>query len=281
MARPDAATGKCAGETGGAPATGAAEAGHTAAAGVTAREGAAVTRADVAAGRTAAVGATVGGGAAVTRADAPAGSTADLRRVRGDRTRRAVLDQAVQDASVHGLGALSLGGLAASAPVNKSAIAGLFGSKEGLQLAVVARAREVYTEAVIVPARGAERGLARVWELVRRWIDYSRRRVFRGGCFFRTVEIEFDMRPGPVRDAVAEAQADWEGYLAHQVEIAVDAGDLSAGTDPRQVAFEVNALLSAANDRSLLTGDESSYTYAATAVRTLLTAHGADPAMLR
>jgi AcrR family transcriptional regulator len=87
-------------------------------------------------------------------------TTSDLRRARGDRTRRAVLDQAVQDASVRGLGALSLGGLAASAPVNKSAIAGLFGSKEGLQLAVVARAREIYTESVILPARESERGLA-------------------------------------------------------------------------------------------------------------------------
>jgi AcrR family transcriptional regulator len=128
---------------------------------------------------------------------------------------------------------------------------------------------------VILPARESERGLARLEALVRCWIDYSRRRVFRGGCFFRTVEVEFDMRPGPVRDAVAEAQADWEGYLAHQVEIAVAAGDLSAGTDPRQVAFGLNALLSAANDRSLLTGDESSYAYAEAAVGTLLRAHGA------
>ncbi|GAB4085892.1 TetR/AcrR family transcriptional regulator [Myceligenerans cantabricum] len=207
--------------------------------------------------------------------------TADLRRARGDRTRRAVLDQAVQDASVRGLDTLSLGGLAASAPVNKSGIAGLFGSKEGLQLAVVARAREVYTDAVIVPARDAERGLARVWALVLCWIDYSRRRVFRGGCFFRTVEVEYEMRPGPVRDAVVAAQADWEGYLAHQVELAAGAGELASGTDPRQVAFEVNALLSAANDRSLLTEDESSYTYAETAVRTLLESRGADPALLR
>lgn len=207
--------------------------------------------------------------------------TTDLRRARGDRTRRAVLDQAVQDASVHGLDALSLGGLASSAPVNKSAIAGLFGSKEGLQLAVVARAREIYTETVILAAGDAERGLARVWELVRRWIDYSRRRVFRGGCFFRTVEVEFDMRPGPVRDAVVEAQVDWEGYLAHQVEIAVGAAQLAADTDPRQVAFELNALLSAANDRSLLFDDEQAYLRAEAAVRTLLQARGADPAALR
>lgn len=201
----------------------------------------------------------------------------DRRRARGDRTRRIVLDEAVQEASVRGLDALSLGGLAASAPVNKSAIAGLFGSKEGLQLAVVARAREIYTESVVEPARGVPRGLPRLRALTDRWIDYSRRRVFRGGCFFRTVEVEFDMRPGPVRDAVIEAHQDWEGYLVHQAALAVEAGDLAPRTDPHQVAFELNALLNAANDRSLLFDDDAAYTRTRAAVETLLTAHGAPP----
>ncbi|WP_344105145.1 TetR/AcrR family transcriptional regulator [Myceligenerans crystallogenes] len=176
----------------------------------------------------------------------------------------------MQDASVRGLEALSLGGLAASAPVNKSAIAGLFGSKEGLQLAVVARAREIYTGAVIEPARAAAPGLPRVRALVECWIDYSRRRVFRGGCFFRTVEVEFDMRPGPVRDAVVEAQSTWDSYLAHHVQLAVRAGDLTPETDPEQVAFEINALLNAANDRSLLRDDDAAYARTRSAVDALL-----------
>ncbi|MFD2023941.1 TetR/AcrR family transcriptional regulator [Promicromonospora aerolata] len=205
----------------------------------------------------------------------------DLRRARGDRTRRAVLDSAVQEASVSGLDALSFGALAASAPVNKSAIAGLFGSKEKLQLAAVERATEIYTEHVIAPARSAERGLGRLWALVQAWIEYSRSRVFRGGCFFRTVEVEFDMRGGAVRDAVVAAQRTWESYVAHQVRTAVDAGQLDPGTDPAQVEFEINALLNAANDRSLLLADDGVYGRAEQAVRALLAAHGADPVALR
>ena len=205
----------------------------------------------------------------------------DLRRARGDRTRQAVLDHAVQEASVRGLDALSFGALAASAPVNKSAIAGLFGSKEKLQLAAVERAMAIYTEHVIVPARSAERGLSRLWALVLAWTEYSRSRVFRGGCFFRTVEVEFDMREGAVRDAVVAAQRSWESYVARQVRTAVDAGELAPGTDPGQVEFEINALLNTANDRSLLLGDDSVYGRAEAAVRALLAAHGADPAALR
>ncbi len=205
----------------------------------------------------------------------------DGRRLRGDRTRRAVLDHAVQEASVRGLDALSFGALAASAPVNKSAIAGLFGSKEKLQLAAVERAAEIYAEQVIAPARQAERGLPRVWALVLAWFEYSRARVFRGGCFFRTVEVEFDMRGGPVRDAVVAAQRTWESYLAHQVQVAADAGELAAGVDAAQVTFEINALLSAANDGSLLFGDDGVYGRAREATRVLLVARGADPAVLR
>jgi len=204
----------------------------------------------------------------------------DGRRLRGDRTRRTVLDTAVQEASVRGLDALSFGGLAESAPVNKSAIAGLFGSKENLQLAAVDRALEIYTEHVVVPARTAGRGLARLWALVLAWTDYSRARVFRGGCFFRTVEVEFDMREGPVRDAVVAAQRSWDSYLVYQAGLGVDAGELAAGTDPHQVAFEIGALLNAANDRSLLLGDDGVYDRALAAARALLVGHGADPAVL-
>jgi AcrR family transcriptional regulator len=206
----------------------------------------------------------------------------DGRRLRGDRTRRTVLDSAVQEASVRGLDALSFGALAASAPVNKSAVAGLFGSKENLQLATVERASEIYSDHVVVPARAAERGLARLWALVLAWTEYSRARVFRGGCFFRTVEVEFDMREGgAVRDAVVAAQRSWESYVAHQVRTAVDAGELAPGTDPDQVEFEINALLNAANDRSLLLGDDGVYERTREAVRALLVARGAQPAALR
>lgn len=209
-----------------------------------------------------------------TSGDAPA----DGRRVRGDRSRRAVLDLAVQDASVRGLEALTLGSLASRLPVNKSGIAGLFGGKEGLQLAAVEHARGMFVEAVVEPAREAGAGLERLWSLVRCWADYSRRRVFAGGCFFRTVEVEFDTQDGAVRDAVVAAHRDWTSYLRRHAELAVQAGELAAGTGVDQLAFEITAMLNAANDGSLLLGDDAVYDRALAAVRGALVARGADPA---
>ncbi|GAA1986933.1 TetR/AcrR family transcriptional regulator [Isoptericola halotolerans] len=211
----------------------------------------------------------------------PEPAPTDGRRARGDRTRRVVLDHAVQVASVDGLGGLTFGTLAAAAPVNKSAIAGLFGSKEGLQLAVVDHARGTFVDEVVVPARSAEPGLPRLWALVGSWTVYSRSRVFAGGCFFRAAEVELDGRaPGPVRDAVVETQEQWDGYLTHHADLAAAAGQLEAETDAVQVAFEINALLGAANDRSLLFADDGVYARASRAIRAALLARGADPTLL-
>ena len=186
-----------------------------------------------------------------------------------------MLDRAVQAASVDGLSALSFGGLAAVAPVNKSGIAGLFGSKEGLQLAVVEHARQTFVDTVIEPARDAEPGLPRLWRLVETWLEYSRSRVFTGGCFFAAAESEFDGRGGPVRDAIVASRREWDGYLRHHAEVASAAGQLHRDTDPDQVAFEVTALLGAANDRSVLLGDDTVYDRAVNAVRAALRSHGA------
>ncbi|NNU28622.1 TetR/AcrR family transcriptional regulator [Isoptericola sediminis] len=207
--------------------------------------------------------------------------SSDGRRRRGDRTRAAVLDHAVQRASADGLAGLTFGTLAAETTTTKSAIAGLFGNKEGLEIALVQHARDIFLDAVIAPARAAAPGLDRVWALAQGWSEYSRTRTFAGGCFFRAVETEVDSRPGAVRDAVVAVRREWDGYLQHHVTLAVDAGDLAADVDPAQVVFEVVALLGTANDRSLLLDDDGAYARALAAVRTMLVAHGADPERLR
>ncbi|WP_402464965.1 TetR family transcriptional regulator C-terminal domain-containing protein [Isoptericola aurantiacus] len=208
------------------------------------------------------------------------GPPSDGRRLRGQRSRQAVLDHAVQVASTHGLEGLTFGSLSAGTGAGKSAIAGLFGAKEQLQLATVARAREVFLDDVVAPARTAAPGLARVWALVARWNAYSRSRTFAGGCFFRAAEAEEGSRPGPVRDAVVAVRREWDAYLGHHVQVAVGQGELAPDTDAPQVVFEVGALLGAANDRSVLLGDDGAYGRALAAVRAVLVARGADPSRL-
>jgi AcrR family transcriptional regulator len=135
--------------------------------------------------------------AAVSGDDAAVGhdEVADRRRERGRRTRESILDAAVDLASVEGLDGLTIGRLASALGMSKSGLFAHFGSKEELQLATIEAASEIYIREVIAPARDAERGLPRLVALMDHWLDYLRREVFKGGCFFDAARSEYDSRP--------------------------------------------------------------------------------------
>jgi AcrR family transcriptional regulator len=205
----------------------------------------------------------------------------DRRRVRGDESRRTVLTHAVDTATVDGLDGLTIGRLADASGHSKSGIATLFGSKEQLQLAVVGAARDVFIDRVVAPARAnTPRGLVRVCALLTEWVAYSRDRVFRGGCFFAATSVEFDAKPGVVRDAIIAASAEWEDYLTVSIEYAMAAGELPLLDDARQLTFEMVSFLEAANTRSLLYASEEPYRRAEAALRARLTSLGGDPELI-
>lgn len=200
----------------------------------------------------------------------------DGRRARGDATRRVVLSSATNLASVEGLDGLTIGRLAAASGHSKSSIATLFGSKQALQLATVDAAREIFIARIVEPARTEPRGVRRLSALLRNALDYSRERVFDGGCFFAATAADVDSKPGPVSDAVRAARDQWYGYVAAQLRHAVAAGELGVDETAAEVlAFELVAVEEHANTRSLLSGDDRPYRLAAAAIRERLHAAGA------
>ncbi len=201
----------------------------------------------------------------------------DGRVERGNQTRRLVLDRTMDIASVEGLEGLSLGRIATELKLSKSGVFALFGSKEELQLATVRAAVDLYSECVVRPTRELPPGTGRVWELCRNWLAYSADRVFAGGCFFYAVSAEFDARGGPVHDAIATARADWVGYVERTVDKARRAGGFVAELDVPQLAFEIIALMEAANAQSVLHGDEVAYERAARGILYRLRAAATDP----
>lgn len=162
-------------------------------------------------------------------------------------TRAEVLDVAVRRASVDGLEGLTIGQLATELSMSKSGLHGLFGSKQDLQLATFDEAVERFIREVWVPVEGRPAGLPRLLALIDRWLAYHQRRALPGGCFVTTATIEFDARPGPLRDAVARARRQMHTVLEADVGTAIADGGLPDDTDPADVAFTLYALASAAS----------------------------------
>lgn len=180
-------------------------------------------------------------------------------KVKGERTRQAILETAVDIASVAGLEGLTIGQLATKLSMSKSGLFAHFGSKEDLQLATVDAARLVFIREVIAPTFEAERGLSRLWKLCDIWLAYVGGGVFRGGCFFAAAAAEFDSRPGLVRDRIAAIMKEWLATLAQVVSDAQHDGQLDKHLDPAQLAFEINALELAANWAFQLYGDQQAF----------------------
>lgn len=196
----------------------------------------------------------------------------DGRLARGAQTREAILRRAADLASVEGLEGLTIGRLAAELALSKSSVFAHFGSKEELQLAAIGFAEDYFRDLVVRPAMKAPAGLARLLAMCENWLTYSRTRAFPGGCFFAGVLTEYDAREGRVHDAVLAGRAQWVALLTRLADVAIERGELPEGTDPAQIAFEVDALARAANTEAVLTGSDVAYERAASGIRMRLCA---------
>ena len=161
---------------------------------------------------------------------------------KGQATRAAILDSALSLASQMGLEGLSIGALAEVAGMSKSGVFAHFGSREELQIAVIREYHRRFEEEVFFPAMREPRGAPRLRALFERWL----RRVaieMDSGCIYISGAVEFDDRPGPVRDALVSMVRAWQDALERAIRIAIEDGQLKADTDAQQMLFEMHGLI--------------------------------------
>lgn len=182
---------------------------------------------------------------------------------KGAATRAAILGRAVDLASVEGLEGVTIGRLAAELEMSKSGLFAHFGSKQELQLAAVETAARRFAAAVIEPALAAPEGAPRLRSIIDAYLAHLDRDAYSGGCFWAATSVEYDDRPGPVRDAIAAALDAWLGELERQARIA-------RAAEPAQFAFELYAVVMAANSRYRLSGDRAAFEHARRAIDRLL-----------
>jgi AcrR family transcriptional regulator len=186
------------------------------------------------------------------------------------RTRAAIVDRAVQTASIEGLEGVTIGRLADDLGMSKAGVIGHFGDKTTLQRAALAEANRIFTAEVWTPAEAKPEGLPRLRAVCEAWIEHITHSPFPGGCFMCTVATEWDAREGALHDEVRDNWRLWLKVLARQARIAREQGDLPADCDPDLVAFELNAIAMGLNQALQLFGDRRAPARAKAAVARVL-----------
>jgi len=172
----------------------------------------------------------------------PDADAAQPRALKGQQTRAAILEAALALASRMGLEGLSIGAIAELTHMSKSGVFAHFGSREELQISVVREYHRRFEEEVFYPAVREPRGLPRLRALLERWIQRVAVELD-SGCIYISGAVEFDDRPGPVRDALAAMVQSWHSALERAIRIAVEEGHLGPDTDALQMLFEVHGLI--------------------------------------
>ncbi|MBP8285694.1 MAG: TetR/AcrR family transcriptional regulator, partial [Rhodoferax sp.] len=138
----------------------------------------------------------------------PAGSRGERALQKGQQTKQLIVDAALGLAEQIGLEGLSIGALAEVTRMSKSGVFAHFGSREELQISVIREYYKRFADEVFFPAMDEPRGLPRVRALFANWMKRVAVEI-QSGCIFISGAVEFDDRPGPVRDALASSVQTW------------------------------------------------------------------------
>jgi AcrR family transcriptional regulator len=161
---------------------------------------------------------------------------------KGELTRAAILDVALDLASRDGLEGLTIGLLADKMNMSKSGVFAHFGSREDLQIEVLKLYHHQFEQEVFYPSMKEPRGLPRLQTMFARWI----RRVtveIASGCIYISGAVEYDDRPGAIRDELVSMVRAWQGALNRCAAQSIEMGHLRDDTNPTQLVFEMYGLI--------------------------------------
>lgn len=161
---------------------------------------------------------------------------------KGELTRAAILDVALDLASRDGLEGLTIGLLADKMTMSKSGVFAHFGSREELQLAVLKLYHQRFEQEIFFPSVQEARGITRLKTMYGRWIKRVSVEIA-SGCIYISGAVEYDDRPGPIRDELVAMVRAWQGALLRCVQQAIEIGDLKSDTDAAQVVYEMYGLI--------------------------------------
>jgi AcrR family transcriptional regulator len=161
---------------------------------------------------------------------------------KGQQTKAAIVDAALGLATQIGLEGLSIGALAEVTQMSKSGVFAHFGSREELQISVIREYHNRFEEEVFFPAMDEQRGLPRLRAMFAHWMKRTSVEID-SGCIYISGAVEFDDRPGPVRDALASSVQTWHAAMKRAITMAKEEGHVRADVTEDQMLFEIHGLI--------------------------------------
>ncbi|SAL29210.1 TetR family transcriptional regulator [Caballeronia turbans] len=158
---------------------------------------------------------------------------------KGEQTRAAILDAALELASRDGLEGLTIGLLAERMQMSKSGVFAHFGSREDLQVEVVREYHRRFEDEVFFPSLREARGLPRLRAMMNRWME-KRIQEVTTGCIYISGAVEYDDRAASaVREQLVHSVSMWREALLRAIRQSKDEGHLKPETDPHLMLFEL------------------------------------------
>ncbi len=205
--------------------------------------------------------------------DGREGAPVGLLMQKGQQTKAAIVDAALGLATQIGIEGLSIGALAEVMRMSKSGVFAHFGSREELQISVIREYHMRFEEEVFYPALQQARGLPRLRALFGNWMRRTSVEID-SGCLYISGAVEFDDRPGPVRDALAGSVNTWLAAMYRAVVQAKEAGHLAQDADEHQMAFEIHGLILALHYEARFLKTPGSINRANTGFANIVTRYG-------
>ena len=160
---------------------------------------------------------------------------------KGEQTRAAILDVALEVAARDGLEGVTIGILADRLNMSKSGVFSHFGSREELLIATLKEYEVRFLADILKPAVAEPRGLPRLQAILGNWFTRLGHENEQG-CLYISGGVEYDDRPGPVRDELVGMIGGWEKELERAIRQSIETGELVEDTPVDLVIFELYGL---------------------------------------
>ncbi|MGH1361619.1 MAG: TetR/AcrR family transcriptional regulator [Burkholderiaceae bacterium] len=197
---------------------------------------------------------------------------------KGEQTKRAILDAAIELASSRGLEGLTIGDLAERMNMSKSGVFAHCGSREELQIAVLREYESRFIDDILKPSVLESRGLNRLRAILKRWLARAAAEALHG-CIMISGAAEYDDRPGPVRDELVRMVRSWQAEVGKAISQCKASGELIAELDEADLCFELFGLVFAVHHDARLLRNPGSLGQAERAIERLINSYSTQPGL--